>query len=41
MSDGATVSGIYPNYLAEIGIGEEAGRKLAEQAFETIFFDPE
>ena len=35
------MSGKYPNYLAEIGISEEEARKRVEQAFETIFFDPE
>ena len=41
MSEGAISSGKYPNYLAEIGIsGEEAGKRV-QQAFETIFFDPE
>ena len=41
MSDGAIRSGIYPNYLAEIGIGDEEARARVEAAFETIFFDPE
>ena len=41
MSEGAIVSGKYPNYLGEIGISEEEARKRVEQAFETIFFDPE
>ena len=41
MSEGAVMSGKYPNYLAEIGIGEEEARKRVEQAFETIFSDPE
>ena len=41
MSEGAFRNGKYPNYLAEIGIGEEEARKRVEQAFETIFFDPE
>ncbi len=41
MKTGAYTTGIYPNYFAEIGIGEkEAGEKV-EKAFETIFFDPE
>ncbi len=41
MSGGAINNGRYPNYLAEIGISEEEARKRVEQAFETIFFDPE
>ena len=41
MNEGAVRSGRYPNYLAEAGIGEEEARKRVEQAFETIFFDPE
>ena len=41
MTTGAIQSGVYPNTLAEIGIGEEEARKRVEQAFETIFFDPE
>ena len=35
------MSGKYPNYLGEIGISEEEARARVEQAFETIFFDPE
>ena len=41
MSEGAIRSGNYPNYLSEIGISAEQGRKMADKAFETIFFDPE
>ena len=41
MSDGAIRTGNYPNYLAEIGIGEEETRARVEAAFATIFFDPE
>ena len=41
MSDGAIRTGNYPNYLAEIGIGEEEARARVEAAFATIFFDPE
>ena len=41
MSEGAISSGRYPNYLSEIGISDEEARKRVEQAFETIFFDPE
>ena len=41
MSEGAISSGKYPNYLAEIGISDEEAGKRVQQAFETIFFDPE
>ncbi len=41
MGGGAIRNGKYPNYLAEAGIGEEEAHKRVEQAFETIFFDPE
>ena len=41
MGEGAFRNGKYPNYLAEIGISGEEARKRVEQAFETIFFDPE
>ena len=41
MSDGAIRTGNYPNFLAEIGIGDEEARARVEAAFETIFFDPE
>ena len=41
MSGGAIRTGEYPNYLAEIGIGDEEARAQVEAAFETIFFDPE
>ena len=41
MSDGAIRTGKYPNYLAEIGIGDEEALSRVEAAFETIFFDPE
>ena len=37
MSEGAFRNGKYPNYLAEIGIGEEEARKRVEQAFERPF----
>ena len=40
MSGGAIQNGVYPNYLAEIGIGDGEARKRVEEAFETIFFDP-
>ena len=41
MSDGAIRTGIYPNYLSEIGIGDDRAKELVNQAFETIFHDPE
>ena len=41
MSDGAIRTGIYPNYLSEIGIGDDRAKELVSQAFETIFLDPE
>ena len=41
MNNAAIVNGVYPNYLAETGITDADGKKLAEHAFNTIFFDPE
>lgn len=41
MGTAARDSGIYPNYLAEIGISDEEARARVEQAFHTIFFDPD
>ncbi len=41
MKTGAYQTGIYPNYLAEIGISDEQARGKVNKAFETIFFDPE
>ena len=41
MNEGAFISGVYPNFLAEIGIGEEEAKQRVQAAFETIFFDPE
>ncbi len=32
-------TGVYPNYLAEAGIGDEEARAMVHKAFETIFFD--
>ena len=32
-------TGVYPNYLAEAGIGDEEARAMVNKAFETIFFD--
>ena len=39
MKTGAFQTGIYPNYLAEIGIDDQAARQKVERAFHTIFFD--
>ena len=41
MKTGAFQTGIYPNYLAETGIGDDEARERVNRAFETIFFDPE
>lgn len=41
MKAGACLTGIYPNYLEEIGISDEDAREKVEKAFETIFSDPE
>lgn len=41
MKSGAFYTGTYPNWFSEIGISDEEGRKKVNQAFETIFFDPE
>ena len=41
MKTGAFQTGIYPNYLSEIGISDEQAREKVNKAFETIFFDPE
>ena len=41
MKTGAFITGIYPNYLEEVGISEEKGRVMVKKAFDTIFFDPE
>ena len=38
---GAFETGIYPNYLAEIGIDDAEARKRVENAFHQIFFDPQ
>ena len=40
MKTGAYHTGIYPNYLAEIGISDVQARDKVQKAFETIFFDP-
>ena len=41
MKAGACLTGIYPNYLAEIGISDKDAREKVEKAFENIFSDPE
>ncbi|MCR5565252.1 MAG: xylanase [Clostridiales bacterium] len=41
MKTGAFQTGIYPNYLAEIGVTDGQAREKVNKAFETIFFDPE
>ena len=41
MKYGAFKTGTYPNYLAEIGIDDRTALQKVEQAFDTIFFDPE
>ena len=41
MKTGAITTGIYPNYLAEIGIDEDEARRRVESAFQQIFFDTE
>lgn len=41
MKTGAFDTGIYPNFLAEIGINDRTAQQKVEQAFNTIFFDPE
>ena len=41
MKQGAFYTGIYPNYLIEAGLSDEAVHEKVEQAFNTIFFDPE
>ena len=41
MKTGAFYTGIYPNYLAEAGISDAQAREKVNNAFHTIFFDPE
>jgi oligosaccharide reducing-end xylanase len=41
MKKGAFQTGIYPNFLAEAGISDEAALDKVNAAFDTIFFDPE
>ena len=38
---GAKETGIYPNFLEEVGISAAEAEKRVHQTFETIFFDPE
>lgn len=41
MNNGAIATGIYPNYLKEIGISDAQAKEMADRAFHTIFFDPD
>ncbi len=41
MKEGAIKTGIYPNYLAEVGISDAEAAEKVRTAFQTIFFDPE
>ena len=41
MKTGSFQTGLYPNYLAEVGIDDDTAREKVKKAFETIFFDPE
>ncbi len=41
MNTGAFRTGLYPNYLSEIGIGDAESDMLVQQAFRFIFTDPE
>jgi len=41
MNNGAYFTGEYPNFLEEVGISREQSVQRIEQAFRTIFFDPE
>ncbi len=41
MKKGSFQTGLYPNYLAEAGVDDDAAREKVNKAFETIFFDPE
>ena len=40
MQAGAFQTGIYPNYLAEVGISDEQACEKVKKAFDTIFSDP-
>ena len=37
MKTGAFHTGLYPNYLAEAGVSDEAAREKVNSAFQTIF----
>ena len=41
MNKGAAQTGIYPNFLSEAGISDERAEQMVQNAFDTIFFDPE
>ena len=41
MKKGAFETGIYPNFLLEAGISDEAAKEKVNRVFHTIFFDPE
>ena len=41
MSQGAFSTGLYPNYLSEVGITETEAQEKVRKAFATIFFDQE
>ena len=41
MEAGAFTTGIYPNYLAELGISDKEAKERVDRAFETIFNDSE
>ena len=41
MNAGSFETRNYPNFLSEIGITDEQADTLVNQAFQTIFFDPE
>ena len=38
---GAICTGLYPNFLAEIGISDAQADEMVRHAFDTIFFDPD
>ena len=41
MKTGSFQTGLYPNYLAEAGVSDDAAMEKVQKAFDTIFFDPE
>ena len=41
MHTGAFFSGVYPNFLNEVGISDELAKEKIRQAFDTIFFNEE